>query len=130
MIDWFLGLLTLVLSIGAALGIFEDNSLILNVSGIGLIVLGLGFLWSWLNPHKIDIDFLGWIVGLLSVALSAGVVVGISVNSVLIVSVCAAPLIALGVVLMWSWLASHKIYLLPGFILFKVHWRTPREKRR
>lgn len=69
---------------------------------------------------------LDWVVGALLVASVLAVIGLVSSNSFLI----DATGVVLGVGffgLVWAWLASHKIFVLPGFILTKVRWRAPKE---
>jgi hypothetical protein len=69
---------------------------------------------------------LDWVVGALLLASALGVIGIVSNNGFLI----DATGVVLGVGffgLVWAWLASHKIFVLPGFILTKVRWRPRKD---
>lgn len=68
---------------------------------------------------------LDWVVGAL-VAASVFAVIGIVTNNDFLIDATGIVL-GLGFFgLVWAWLASHKIFVLPGFILTKVRWRAPK----
>ncbi len=66
-----------------------------------------------------------WVVGAL-LAASVLAVIGLASNNSFLIDVTGVVL-GVGVFgLVWAWLASHKIFVLPGFILTKVRWRAPK----
>jgi hypothetical protein len=70
---------------------------------------------------------LDFIIGLIGV-LSVVAVIGVLTQSHVIVIICAAGAAVGSFGVVWAWLASHKIYVLPPFIWTKVSPRPPKDR--